>query len=86
MQKLVNNLLDFTRTQLGSALPIKVARTDIVNLCLGAVEELRRKYPGRSIELTANGDREGIWDASRIAQVFSKLIGMPYNTVPRPSL
>lgn len=75
MQKLVNNLLDFTRTQLGSTLPIKVARTDIVSLCLGAVEELRRNYPGRSIELTASGDREGMWDASRIAQVFSNLIG-----------
>jgi len=75
MQKLVNNLLDFTRTQLGSALPIKVTRTDIVNLCLGAAEELRRNYPGRSIEVTAKGDREGMWDAPRIAQVFSNLIG-----------
>ncbi len=75
MQKLVSNLLDFTRTQLGSALPIKVTRTDIVSLCLGAVEELRRKYPGRSIELRAEGDRDGMWDASRIAQVFSNLIG-----------
>ena len=75
MQKLVNNLLDFTRTQLGSVLPIQVTRTDIVNLCLGAVEELRRDYPGRSIKVTAKGDREGMWDAARIAQVFSNLIG-----------
>ena len=75
MQKLANNLLDFTRTQLGSTLPIKVAKTDIVNVCLGAVEELRRTYPGRSIEVVAKGDREGMWDAARIAQVFSNLIG-----------
>jgi signal transduction histidine kinase len=75
MQNLVNNLLDFTRTQLGSALPIKVTKTDIFNLCLGAVEELRRNYPGRSIEVTAKGEREGMWDAARIAQVFSNLIG-----------
>ena len=74
MQKLVNNLLDFTRTQLGSALPIKVKRTDIVNICLGAVEELRRKYPERLIEFDARGDREGVWDEVRIAQVFSNLI------------
>lgn len=75
MQKLVNDLLDFARTQLGSTLPIKVTKTDIVNLCLGAVEELRRNYPGRSIEVIARGDREGMWDAARIAQVFSNLIG-----------
>jgi hypothetical protein len=41
MLKPVNNLLDFTRTQLGSGLPIKVKKTDVVNIGLGAVEELR---------------------------------------------
>jgi len=75
MLKLVNNLLDFTRTQLGSALPIKVKKTDIVNICLGAVEELRAKYPERTIEFSAKGNREGFWDGARIAQVFSNLIG-----------
>jgi signal transduction histidine kinase len=75
MQKVVNNLLDFTRTQLGLALPIKVKKTDIVNICLGAVEELRRNYPERSIEFNAKGNREGVWDEARIAQVFSNLIG-----------
>ena len=75
MQKVVNDLLDFTRAQLGSVIPINVTRTDIVNICLGAVEELRRNHPGRSIGFSAKGDREGIWDAARIAQVFSNLIG-----------
>jgi len=75
MLKLVNNLLDFTRTQLGSGLPIKVKQTDIVNICLGAVEELRMNYPERSIEVSAKGNREGLWDEARIAQVFTNLIG-----------
>src|SRR3954469_13718509 len=75
MLKLVNNLLDFTRTQLGSGLPIKVKKTDIANVCLGAVEELRAKYPERTIEFSAKGNREGFWDGARIAQVFSNLIG-----------
>lgn len=75
MLKLVNNLLDFTRTQLGSGLPIKVKKTDIVNICLGAVEELRTKYPERTIEFSAKGNREGFWDEARIAEVFSNLIG-----------
>lgn len=74
MLRTVNNLLDFTRSQLGSGLPIKVKKTDIVNICLGAVEELRMNYPGRSIEVSAKGHREGLWDESRIAQVFSNLI------------
>jgi signal transduction histidine kinase len=75
MLKQVNNLLDFTRTQLGSNLPIKVNKTDIANICLGAVEELRKKYPERTIEFSATGNREGFWDGARIAQVFSNLVG-----------
>ena len=71
MLQLVNNLLDFTRTQLGSDLPIKVKKTDIVNICLGALEELRTRYPERTIEFSATGIREGFWDGARIAQVFS---------------
>jgi signal transduction histidine kinase len=75
MFKLVNNLLDFTRTQLGAGLPVKVKKTDIVNICLGAVEELRTKYPERTIEFSAKGNREGFWDEGRIAEVFTNLIG-----------
>lgn len=75
MLRIVNNLLDFTRIQLGSGLPIKVKKTDIVNICLGAIEELRMDYPERLIEFNAKGDRDGEWDEARIAQVFSTLIG-----------
>jgi len=75
MLKTVNNLLDFTRIQLGSGLPITVKKTDIVNICLGAIEELRMNYPERSIMFNAKGHREGVWDEARIAQVFSNLIG-----------
>jgi len=75
MLKRVNNLLDFTRTQLGSVLPTKVKKTDIVNICLGSLEELRTKYPERTVEFSATGNREGLWDGPRIAQVFFNLIG-----------
>lgn len=75
MLKLVNDLLDFTRTQLGAQLPIKPKKTDIVNICLGAIEELRVLHPEHSIEFSSEGPREGMWDGNRIAQVFSNLIG-----------
>jgi len=75
MLRTVNDLLDFTRSQLGSGLTIRVKKTDIVNICLGAVERLRMNYPECSIEVNAKGEREGEWDETRIAQVFSNLIG-----------
>jgi len=75
MLRTVNNLLDFTRSQLGAGLTIKAHNTNIVSICLGVVEELRMSYPERSIEVHAKGHRDGIWDEARIAQVFSNLIG-----------
>lgn len=83
MLKLVNDLLDFTRTQLGAKLPIKSKKTDIVNICLGAIEELRVIHPEHVIEFSSEGAREGIWDESRIAQVFSNLIGNALQHAPK---
>ncbi|HUS12075.1 MAG TPA: hypothetical protein VMZ30_16540, partial [Pyrinomonadaceae bacterium] len=59
MLKTVNNLLDLTRSQLGSGLAIQVKKTDIVNICLGVVEELRMNYPERSIEVNAKAIGRG---------------------------
>jgi signal transduction histidine kinase len=83
MLKLVNDLLDFTRTQLGAKLPIKPQKTDIVNICLGAIEELRVIHPEHRIEFSSEGAREGIWDGGRIAQVFSNLIGNALQQAPK---
>jgi len=83
MLKLVNDLLDFTRTQLGAKLPIKFKKTNIVNICLGAIEELRVIYPEHVIEFSSEGAREGMWDESRIAQVFSNLIGNALQHAPK---
>ena len=75
MNTLVNDLIDYTRTHLGSILPIKPTQTNIALICQGTVDELRIANPGRTIEFDASGDMEGLWDGGRIAQVFSNLIG-----------
>jgi len=71
MLKLVNNLLDFNAypTRLDPAHQGEEDRHREI-FCLGAVEELRKNYPERSIEFSAKGNREGLWDEARIAQVF----------------
>lgn len=75
MNLLVNDLIDYTRTHLGSSLPIKRKPTNIARICQGTVDELRTSHPGRTIEFDATGELEGQWDEGRIAQVFSNLIG-----------
>lgn len=75
MNLLVNDLIDYTRTHLGSSLPIKREPTNIARICQGAVDELRTSHPGRTIKFDASGELEGQWDEGRITQVFSNLIG-----------
>lgn len=75
MNLLVNDLIDYTRTHLGSSLPIKRGPANIAQVCQGIVDELQTAHPERKIEFDASGELDGQWDKGRIAQVFSNLIG-----------
>jgi signal transduction histidine kinase len=75
MGQMVSDLLDFTRTRLGARLPISAERCDLRRICNGIAEEMRTAHPDRSILVECNGDCAGQWDASRIEQLVSNLIG-----------
>jgi signal transduction histidine kinase len=74
MNQMVADLLDFTRSQLGSGMPITRATMDLATEAANAVEELRVAYPERVVKLNASGDLRGNWDAGRIGQVLSNLL------------
>jgi signal transduction histidine kinase len=73
--KIVGDLLDFTRTQLGSGIPVKLARDDFSLACEAMVEEARAYHPDRRIELHAKKPVIAQFDRSRMEQVISNLIG-----------
>lgn len=75
MNKLVNDLIDYTRTHLGSKLPILVKEIDMHVLARDTVAEHEIAHPERTFRLEANGNFKGQWDDSRIAQVLSNLLG-----------
>jgi signal transduction histidine kinase len=75
MSKLINDLIDFTRTHLGPGIPIRVKQGSLVALCDEVVNELRTFHPERMIELHTPHKLDAIFDESRIAQVLSNLIG-----------
>jgi signal transduction histidine kinase len=75
MNKLISDLIDFTRTHLGSGLPVKPRQVNIAHVCLNVVDELRTYHPDRTIDYDAQGKLDALWDEDRIAQVFSNLIG-----------
>lgn len=75
MSKLINDLIDFTRTHLGAGIPIRVKQGSIAAVCEEVVNELRTFHPEQLIELQVPPQLDGIFDEARIAQVLSNLIG-----------
>lgn len=73
--KIVGDLLDFTRTQLGAGIPVQRFRGDLVAACEGMVEEARAYHPESTILFEPRGALDGMFDPARMEQVFSNLIG-----------
>jgi hypothetical protein len=75
MRRLVSDLLDLTRTRLGSGIPIKPAPVDLDVLVREVLAEFRALHPECRLEFDPEGDLRGHWDRDRLAQVLSNLIG-----------
>jgi signal transduction histidine kinase len=74
MNHMVDDLLDFTRTQLGSAIPIKRAPVDLETLLMDAVNEIKASRPDTEVSLETTGNLAGEFDSGRMSQVFSNLL------------
>lgn len=72
---MVNDLLDFARCNLGGGIPINPQVTDLSSVCMSVVDELRVGAPQTEIRFETNDAVLGLYDAGRMAQVFSNLIG-----------
>jgi signal transduction histidine kinase len=74
--QMVGDLLDFTRSRLGGGIPIVRAETDLASVLNEAADELRAAYPGSEVRVDAPaGGQIGEWDAARIGQALTNLIG-----------
>jgi signal transduction histidine kinase len=75
MRGMVKDILDFTQTAFGVALPITPAPTDLAVIARAIVGEVSTLYPDSRIELLpCHGDLAGRWDAARIGQMLANLI------------
>ena len=73
MQALLEDLVDFNRTQLGLGIRIFPSEADLKALCTDEVEQIRAAYPGRAVQLDVFGDSRGNWDGKRLQQVLRNL-------------
>ena len=86
MTTMVNDLLEFARTQLGGHMPVSPSLGDIGEICKTAVEDASAAHPKCKFELSTKGEMIGDFDAPRLAQLFSNLLNnaAQYRTDDQP--
>jgi signal transduction histidine kinase len=72
--RILNDLLDLTRSSFGTDIPIARAKTDMAKLCETIADELRSINETRLVKVKHEGDSVGNWDAARMGQVLSNLM------------
>lgn len=86
MRDLVDVVLAYTRSSLGAMLPVTPKPMRLDELVRHCVKELAVNNETRTIDVQVDGDTQGQWDASRLAQLTSNLVGnaLKYGAVDRP--
>jgi PAS domain S-box-containing protein len=74
MSRMIEQILDLTRSRLAGGLPMRPQPVDLRDIVSRIVDEMRAAYPSREI-VPACPSAVGNWDADRLEQVFSNLIG-----------
>jgi len=71
VERIIADLLDFSRSRLGTAEHARVALADV---CRSAIAEASMVHPDRDIVLNVHDDPVGEWDGGRLRQVVRNLV------------
>jgi PAS domain S-box-containing protein len=75
MTRMIEQLLDFTRLRVGEGMPLAPKPADLTAVAQQVVDELEQAHPSSIVNIQSIGDVKGSWDADRLAQVFSNIVG-----------
>jgi signal transduction histidine kinase len=74
MSGMVNDLIGYTRTELGSGMPVTLRQADVSEACQAAIEDARSTFPESQFDVSSQGDLNGMFDSVRLHQLFTNLI------------
>jgi signal transduction histidine kinase len=74
MTTMVNDLLEYARTQLGGKMPITPILGDMLTICQAAIADASAAHPSCPFELQSAGEMIGDFDSPRLEQVVSNLL------------
>jgi signal transduction histidine kinase len=75
MQRMIEDILDLTRSQFAGDIPLSLRPISLPELCRVVLDECRLTHPGREVHLQVSGDVAGHWDPYRLGRVVSNLVG-----------
>jgi phosphoserine phosphatase RsbU/P len=73
--RLIDQLLDLTRSRLGGGIPIDPGRVDMADVCRQVIDETELTHSDRPLRVDVKGDLVGVWDRDRLYQLLANLVG-----------
>lgn len=73
--RLIDQVLDLTRSRLGGGIPIDPSPLDLTDVCRQVVNETELTHPDRPLRVDLVGDLGGVWDRDRVYQMLENLVG-----------
>jgi two-component system, sensor histidine kinase and response regulator len=75
MSRMIDDMLDLTRARLGGGIPLRRQECDLGQLVQRVIQEHPVAIAEGRFDMRHEGDLTGCWDADRLAQVTSNLVG-----------
>ena len=76
MEKILRDLLDYTRARARGGIPLSLCAADAGEICARVIEEAALHQPAVAVELHRDGDVSGEWDVDRLEQVVGNLVAL----------
>jgi len=73
--RLIDQLLDLTRSRLGGGISIDPRKVDLQEICRQVLDETELAHPDRPLRIETTGDVIGMWDRDRLYQLLANLVG-----------